>query len=253
MSAAQWHTLRLLNVQRETEHSYRFFFKLEEKPYFTFMPGQFLTCDLPLGEKRIQRWRSYSIANRDFQNGEIEFCISYKENGPASNYFFHVINIGDTIRTKSPEGTFLLPEVQKGILCMVCTGTGISPFRAMLQEISLRGHNYESIHLIFGTRRATDILYRDEFSYWHHHIPNFHSHICLSRDSSKGLDIPKESILYEGYVHQAYNNLIRENQSFKEKSTFLLCGWSTMIDEAVLRLLTEHQLKRDQIKYELFG
>ncbi len=253
MPPIQWHTLRLKKVHSETDHARRFFFTLEEETPFSFLPGQFLTCDLPLGDKRIQRWRSYTIANLDMHDGCIEFCVSFKENGLASNYFFNVLKVGDTIRIKNPEGTFILPQVQSGVLFLVCTGTGIAPFRAMLQELTLRGHNYERIHLIFGTRTSSDILYRNEFEVWHSQISNFNSYICLSRINGTVPDIPKHSIYQEGYVHQAYNQLLLESPPLKAKSMFLLCGWSAMIDEAVMHLLTRHQLKREQIKFELYG
>ncbi|HAD13286.1 MAG TPA: oxidoreductase, partial [Saprospirales bacterium] len=42
---------------------------------FDFQAGQFVTMDLPIGEKRLQRWRSYSIANAPDGSNALELCI----------------------------------------------------------------------------------------------------------------------------------------------------------------------------------
>lgn len=248
-----WHCLQLQQTLQETANTKRFIFQTENPQLLKYAPGQFLTCDLPIGDKRLQRWRSYSIANRCDTSQLIEFCIAYKAGGPASEYFFHKINKGDLIKAKGPDGTFTLPHESGAQLVLICTGTGIAPYRAMLQEILYTGHSFREIQLIFGCRHSADILYREEWQQWKTNIPNFHGTICLSREpQSTSIDIPGIRFM-NSYVHAAYLDLLNNQKLNREKALFMLCGWQEMIDEAIAKLYLEQKISREQIRFELFG
>lgn len=248
-----WYPLQLKKIIKETNNTWRFLFDLHADDVFNYTSGQFLTCDLPTGEKRSQRWRSYSIANCNQKNNEIEFCISYKKDGPASEYFFNQIKIGDIFKCKGPEGNFILPTQGVQQLFMICTGTGLAPFRPMLQELQMRNHDYQSIHLIYGTRTHHDLIYREDISYWNEHLKYFQSHICLSREISTENIFPVGSLYHYGYVHEAYKAILKHSSYPLSDNMFMICGWSEMIDQAVAILFTEWEFSREQIKFELYG
>ena len=63
-----WYSLQLKKIIKTTSTCWRFLFDLQSEEVFNYTAGQFLTCDLPTGEKRAQRWRSYSIANANQKN-----------------------------------------------------------------------------------------------------------------------------------------------------------------------------------------
>jgi ferredoxin-NADP reductase len=253
MPSVTWYPLVLKHILKETETTRRFFFQLESEKPFEYLPGQFLTCDLPIGEKRLQRWRSYSIANLGNPSNEIEFCISHKQDGLASDYFFNQIKPGDSFKCKGPEGNFILPEGGYTNLVLICTGTGMAPFRPMLQQMMQQSHPYHSIHLVFGTRHYRDLIYTDDIAGWNGGIRQFKSHLCLSREAAPAVRYPEDSIYYQAYVHEAYTQIIQNTNAEKNSYLFMICGWSQMIDQAVLRLFSQLGFGRDQIRYELYG
>lgn len=253
MPPVVWYPLQLKQIIKDTLTTWRFVFDLQSEDVFNYSAGQFLTCDLPTGEKRAQRWRSYSIANANQKNNEIEFCISYKKDGLASEYFFNQIKIGDTFRCKGPEGSFILPAQQVSHLFMICTGTGLAPFRPMLQEMLRTDHNFQSIHLIFGTRKQDDIIYRDDITIWNEQIKKFQSHICLSREPASNDPYPNKSRYYQGYVHEVYKQILNTESYPVSSCLFMLCGWSEMIDQAVFTLFSKLGFSREQIRFELYG
>lgn len=253
MSSVIWHNLRLEEVVVETSTTRRFLFTVEEGKILPYQAGQFLVCDLPIGEKRLHRWRSYSLANAFQNNNPIEFCISYKPGGPASEFFFNQIQVGDLIKAKGPEGNFLMPTDQHAQLVMICTGTGMAPFRAMLQQMIHQSAFFESVHLIFGCRNSSDILYQSEWKSWISHIPNFKATICLSREKGPYPLLNSEIRFMNHYVHQAYLNDLEHGILKKEQSIFMLCGWQQMIDEALEKLFINQKIPREQIRLELFG
>lgn len=246
---ATWYDAEFIGQKVESPTTNRFWFKIHSDTPLSYSAGQFLTFDIPVSEKRLDRWKSYSIANKSDGSNIIELGVSHKKGGLASSYLFETINKGDKIKCKGPEGNFVLPSTAKKKIIMLATGAGVVPFRCMLQEISEKGNDYEEIHLIFGTRKEKDILYYEELEDWAHFIPNFKCSVCLSKETK--LPKAKNKInFYLGRIHQVYLN---EYKSKNEDCLFMICGWTEMIDEAVLHLSQELKLKREQIKFELFG
>lgn len=211
---------------------------------FDFIPGQFITMDLPIGEKRLDRWRSYSIASEGVIDGSLELCIVKLPEGRASTYLTEEIQKGEEINFKGPEGKFVLPKDIDKEIVMICTGTGVAPFRSMIKSIVDNKLTPFKIHLIFGTRYERDILYRKEFEalanehYW------FEYDITLSRGDAK------EWKGNTGYVHEIYK---KHYPSPKADVTFMLCGWSMMVDEAQKTIIDDLGYAPNQVIAELYG
>ena len=122
---------------------------------------------------------------------------------------------------------------------MICTGTGIAPFRSMVQYIHLHQIPFHKIHMIFGCRKKPDLLYYDEMKKLEKELPGFQYHPTLSREHWEG---------HFGYVHPVYEALCKD----KPDALFYLCGWKHMIDEAQKRILAMGYDKKS-IHLELYG
>ena len=238
----KWYQGTVTRIEEASPTTKRFWLKLEDNEAFEFKAGQFVTMDLPIGEKRQQRWRSYSIANAPDGSGMLEFCIVHLEGGLATQYFFSEVKIGTPIKFKGPDGNFVLPETLDQDLVLICTGTGLAPFRSMLLTLAKRQQQHRSIHLIFGTRTADGILYRQEMEELSRKLPGFRYSVALSRETHEGF--------HHGYVHGIY---LEEYQYKRPDIAFYLCGWTKMVDEAVANLIVKLGYDRSQIKYELYG
>ncbi len=207
----------------------------------TFIPGQFVVMDLPIGPKRLDRWRSYSIANTPNSANKLEFCVVRVPNGPATGYLFEELDIGTTVKMKYPDGTFSILNHLDYELVLVCTGTGVAPFRSMLSYIKEHKLSFRKIHLIFGTRYKSGILYMEEFENMARENQNFTYDVALSREAFNG---------YQGYVHNIY---MEHYLSPVRQRRFYLCGWQNMIDEAVANLVIKAGYEHKQVQYELYG
>lgn len=113
--------------------------------------------------KRLNRWRSYSIANRPYGTNILEFCIVKSQDGPGTRFLFEEVQVGSVLKFKGPDGGFVIPANLDVEIIMLCTGTGVAPFRSMIHHLVENKIPFRSIHLIFGTRTENSILYRDEF------------------------------------------------------------------------------------------
>lgn len=237
-----WYEAVVREIIPETPQVRRFRLAIPALEVFHFQAGQFITFDLPVGEKRLQRWRSYSIASPPDGSNVLELCIARSPSGLGTRYFFEEVQVGTTLKFKGPEGTFVLPETLDHDVVMICTGTGIAPFRSMIADLHRRHWPCQRVHLIFGTRTENDILYRTELETLARHQPNFRYDVALSRQNDwHG---------HHGYVHPVYLNAYPQPHPALQ---FYLCGWTNMIDQAVAHLINDLHCRREQIHYELYG
>ncbi len=82
------------------------------------------------------------------------------ERGVASNWLCD-LRQGDQIEVTGPYGaTFLLPEDPDADLLMICTGTGVSPFRGFTHRRRRVAANARGkLHLVFGARSPEELPY----------------------------------------------------------------------------------------------
>jgi ferredoxin-NADP reductase len=239
---AIWHSGIIIKIEAIAPEVRIFSIEVQEMDAFVFKPGQFVTLDLPISDKRLKRWRSYSIASAPNSN-VIDLCIVRNPSGLGTNWLFDVATLGTLLTFKGPDGAFVLPKDTDTKLVMICTGTGIAPFRSMLAAMSAGTVPTRPVHLIFGTRYASGLLYADEMEHIRYTLPDFEYDAALSREDQV-IDG-----FYSGYLHQIYQKAYAPAQP---DIKFMLCGWTQMIDQAVFNL-TEMGYVRDQIAYELYG
>ena len=239
MTVPPWRKGRIDRIESKGPDTRSFFIEAVESPVFLFEPGQFVTLDLPIGEKPAKRWRSYSIASWPDSTNIFELVIIHKNEGAGTAYLFNSITTGAEILFRGPQGKFLLPPTVDKDLFLICTGTGIAPFRSMLHHLVRNNVPHKNIYLIFGSRTQEDLLYRDELSELAETLPHFHYMPVLSREEWTG---------EKGYVHQVYQRLIED----KRPAYFYLCGWKNMIEDARHQLLELGYDKKD-IHYEIYG
>src|SRR5882672_6265955 len=135
MALEPWRIAKVIKIENETANTKRFWMEVPELDKLDFKPGQFVTLDLPIHEKKNKRWRSYSIASAPDGTNIFELVIVLLEEGAGTTYLFNEIKEGSELLLRGPQGVFILPETIDKDLFFICTGTGIAPFRAMAHYI----------------------------------------------------------------------------------------------------------------------
>lgn len=246
MAAQPWRKGIVTRIESETSNIKRFWIKVPEVESFDFIPGQFVTLDLPIHEKINKRWRSYSIASWPDGTNVFELLIVLLEQGAGTTYLFNHVHEGSELTFRGPQGVFTLPVPIEKDLYFISTGTGIAPFRSMAYHLLLNKIPHKNIYLIFGTRTRDDLLYFEEMTRLQNEIENFHYIPTLSREKWGGCC---------GYVHEIYENLVHQKMNDNPQlppAHFYLCGWKNMIDEAKLRI-TKLGYDKKSIHLELYG
>jgi len=240
MALQPWRTGKVIRTEDETQSTRRFWIEVPDTPAFDFTPGQFVTLDLPIHEKVNKRWRSYSIASWPDKSNVFELVVVLLPGGVGSTYLFNEVRTGSEVHFRGPQGVFVLKDtdLEKDIF-LICTGTGIAPFRSMAHHIKNHNIPHKNIYLIFGSRTRNDLLYYDELTQLQNDLPGFQYIATLSREEWEGK---------RGYVHTIYEELC----AYKPPAAFFLCGWKNMIDEAKQRIVALGYDKKS-IHQELYG
>ena len=253
--AQPWQTGKIIRIEEATTATRRFWIELVSGEPFEFQPGQFVTLDLPIHEKPSKRWRSYSIASWPDGSPVFELVIVLLEGGAGTTYLFEQVQVGSELTLRGPQGSFVLPEPLEKDLFLICTGTGIAPFRSMVHDIYNKSLPHKDIYLVFGCRLLADALYKKEMEELERKLPGFHYLPVFSRELPEHCEEP----IRRGYVHAVYEEICGNwknsdpaGLALVRPAAFYLCGWKNMIDDA-RKKITDLGYERKAIHLELYG
>lgn len=198
-------------------------FVLSLEKAVVFEAGQFVVLTTNFNGTEFQR--SYSIASQE--SGvpvlRLALCISLNEGGQVTPWLFG-LKEGAMLEISEPQGGFVLRPTSHDVdVVFVCTGTGVAPFRSMIQSC-LSSNPNRKVHLVFGNRTTADVLYHEQWQALAKTKPPFFYHPVISRPEA---NLP-QSVFQNGYVHGVYKPLIQENLN----AHVYVCGWEAMCTEA---------------------
>lgn len=225
-------------------------FEVQAVTRFGFVPGQWLSvkATTPAGDEIT---RAYSIASAPSAKGRFAFCLNRVQDGFMSNYLCD-LREGAEISFQGPFGDFILrPPLCDTLL--IATGTGIAPFRSMVQGLfnpgladstltkgALVAPPSQQFWLLFGVRFEQDIHYRDEFERLAAEHSNFHFMPTLSRGGPEWRGL-------RGYVQEHVSEVVGGRRDIRA----YICGLDKMVS-ANRELLKSLGWNRELIRYERY-
>lgn len=221
-------------------------FERVDGQWLTFAPGQFLQIHFHYDDGTATK-RSYSVAtvgDGSSPVSRIEIAVSYVDGGAATKLLSE-LPIGGVIDASGPYGRFCLQagDTHPRYL-LLATGTGVTPYRAMLPQITaLLAKGDREVVLLYGARNETELLYGEEFEAFAKENPGFTFHGCLSRQPR---DVPRASDR-SGHVQ----TVLAELEPRADRDIAYLCGNPNMVD-AAFAALKEYGLPVPQIRREKY-
>lgn len=211
-----------------------------------FQPGQFLQVHFHYDDGTATK-RSYSVATIGDGHSpvrRIEIAVSYVEGGAATKLLGE-LPPGGVIDASGPYGRFCLQETDSHPrYLLLATGTGVTPYRAMLPQIEkLLAKGGREVVLLYGARNERELLYGEEFEAFSQAHPGFAFHGCLSREA-RAVPRPGDRL---GHVQHA----LAELGPRADRDIAYLCGNPNMVD-AAFNALKEFGLPVPQIRREKY-
>ncbi len=150
---------------------------------FDFHPGQYVSIVLDADETQglKRELRPYSMWNHP---EEFQYVVTVAKmvDGGRCTTWLRDAPVGAPLKFLGPLGGFVLRRPLHSHIYFVATGTGVVPFRSMLQDMRASGElRRVKTTLLFGVRTQDDLFAVDEFERYARDFPNFTFVPTLSR------------------------------------------------------------------------
>lgn len=202
-----------------------FVFEPEGDQLFEFEAGQFLTLQLDIDGRPLNR--CYTISSPPTRPNRIAITVKRVAGGTASNWVHDNIVPGSKVSALAPLGAFTLSRRPAGKLLFLSAGSGITPLMSMLRTLYDLGSDADVVFL-HSARTPSDIVFRSELAAIEMLMPNLRVvHLCEA-------DYPSER--WGGMRGRISSALLQTIvPDFLERTTYN-CG-PTPYMEAVRRIL----------------
>jgi len=186
-------------------------FRVDGKKVFEHMPGQCAMLSIPgVGEGM------FSITSSPTNTEFMEFSI--KKCGCLTSWL-HMIEVGQQVTIRGPYGKNFPVETElKGKnLLFIAGGIGLAPLRSVINYCRDKHENYGSLHIVYGSRSADDLVdYQEILNEW---MTDENVHVDLT------IDRPQEG--WDGHVG-FIPSYVEELKPDLDR-TVLICGPPIMI------------------------
>lgn len=256
MLVPQWTTdayrAQIVEVRDEMSDMYTLVLKpqtgLIDRQWPSFVAGQFIELMVEKDGARTSRCFSISSSPAYYhQTGLIELSIRIQQKGRITPWIRERLALGGLVNISAAQGDFVLPgaiasSAKAEKLLFIAGGSGITPFRSMLQQQVLQQKKTLAeqsikldIHLLYYSRNAQQVVFQQEFERMQTEYPNLKVTFV---DSEK-----------EGFI--SIEHLKAFCSDFSQRSSFI-CGPSPMIQQA-RKVLNDAGIAKENIHFEFFG
>lgn len=207
---------------------------------FSYLPGQFLTLTLPVGEKPIRR--SYTISSAPTQGYYCEITVKREEQGQGSRFLHDELEEGQTLQVRGPSGKLTFTGDEADSIALISGGVGITPMMSVARALTDMGWRGE-VYFIVACRDPEHFIFASELERMARDNPKLHVHAAMSRLED---DLP-------GYHRgRLTKETLAEWIPDIASQRIHLCGAPAMMD-ATKAMLVELGVPGERIHTESFG
>jgi prolycopene isomerase len=154
--------VRLVERRRETADTWTLRFAPVDRTLPSFDAGQYFTVSVTVDGAETSR--AYSVSSPPSSRRFIELTVKERKDGAVSRHLARGLRIGETVPLSGPWGELVYNRQRDTPdLVGIAVGSGITPFRSILAELAGRAEGVR-FHLIYGSRREEEIVFRDELA-----------------------------------------------------------------------------------------
>lgn len=219
--------------EKISPHVYFVTFALQEPEVIPFRAGQCMMLMVSPGVNRTM-----SICSVPQETARVSMIADVSPMGPGSKWTIG-LRVGDVANFVAPTGVFFFDEASPRKKIFVATGTGVAPFRSMIEEY-LAKKGTATIELFWGQRHEEDVYWKENFDTLFDTYPTFSWHQVLSQPTSAWQGL-------KGHVTEHVLDSVKD----LPQHDYYLCGNKNMIEDVRSQLLAKN-VPKEQIKTELF-
>ncbi|GMR21841.1 MAG: FAD-binding oxidoreductase [Acidobacteriota bacterium] len=207
---------------------------------FSYLPGQFLTLTLPVGDKPIRR--SYTISSSPTQGYYCEITVKREDKGQGSRYLHDIVKEGDELEAQAASGRLTFTGKEAESVVLIGGGVGITPMISITRALTDMGWGGQ-IYFIVAARDPESFIFRSELKRLEQRHANLHVFAALSR--------LKEPV--DGYSSgRLTKDLLAEWVPEIAAKRIYICGAPPMMD-STKQMLAELGVPKESVQLENFG
>lgn len=205
--------LECVMVVPETADSATFTFRAPSGAWFDYLPGQFITLELPVPGGAIHR--TYTISSSPSRPLSISLTVKAQRQSIGTRWMLEALKPGVRVRAYGPSGIFSFAHYPADKYLFVSAGSGITPMMAMTTWLWDTGQQPD-IAFIHAARRPSEILFRERLEHMANRAPGIALHFVVEE-----LDAFRAWPGYRGRLNQIMLGLMA--QDYLEREVFC-CG-----------------------------
>ena len=234
------HLLECLSVTPEAPDVMTFTFRSDKDNWFRYLPGQFVTLELPTAPEPVMR--TYTLSSTPSRPFSVAVTVKAQKDSIGTRWMFENLKPGMRIKAFGPLGDFTHIRHPGEKYLFVSAGSGVTPMMAMTRYMADTAP-LSDITFVNCSRSPTDIIFRSELEYLARFMPNLNLGLivegCGRTDLWSGL---------KGRIDKAKIGLLAPD--FMDRTIFC-CGPEVFMD-SVRSMLEAHGFDMKRYHQESF-
>ncbi|MBB5044655.1 hybrid-cluster NAD(P)-dependent oxidoreductase [Shinella fusca] len=159
-----WHDrqnlLECIAVTAETSDVMTFTFSSDQKNWFRYLPGQFVTLELPVSQDEPVM-RTYTLSSSPSRPFSVAVTVKAQKNSIGTRWMFDNLHPGMTLRAFGPLGDFSFVRYPAEKYLFVSAGSGITPMMSMTRWMADCAPQSD-VSFVTCARKPEDLLFKAE-------------------------------------------------------------------------------------------
>ncbi|MEM9277225.1 MAG: hybrid-cluster NAD(P)-dependent oxidoreductase [Pseudomonadota bacterium] len=160
--------LECVSVIPEVPNTASFTFRSPSGALFDFMPGQFLTLEIPLPEGSVHR--TYTISSSPSRPRSISITAKAQDTSVGTRWMLDNLAPGVRIKAIGPSGLFSHLNHEAGKYLFISAGSGITPVMSMTTWMFDLGIEPDIV-FINCARKPSEIIFRERLEHMASRVP----------------------------------------------------------------------------------
>ena len=160
-SADQDETLRCVHIRQETHDVKTFVLAANGPRNFRYLPGQFITLELAIGDQKINR--CYTLSSTPTRPDLVSITVKRVPGGVVSNWLHDNVRVGMELGAMGPSGEFSCFKAPAQRYLFLSGGSGVTPLMSMTRALHDLGSDADIV-FVHCARTPADVLFPEELT-----------------------------------------------------------------------------------------
>ena len=205
--------LECVSVIPEAPNVASFCFQSPRGALFSYVPGQFLTLELPLPGGPL--YRTYTISSSPSRPMSISVTVKAQDSSIGTRWMLDHLEPGMRIKATSPTGAFSSHNYPAEKYLFISAGSGITPMMSMTTWMFDMGRPADIV-FVNCARRPSEIIFRERLEHMASRVPGIDLKLVV-----EGTDLYHPWTGYQGLFNQLMLGLMAPD--YLEREVFC-CG-----------------------------